>query len=80
MANRNSMPITVTDNFLETTFGVYLDSHRVTDKGDAYSFTGMGLMRGKFMIKDEEYPHFLDLLHEYLFTQQRRPLNPFRTN
>ena len=75
MAKGNSMPITVMDNFLESTFGLYLDSHRVTDKGEACSFTGMGLMRGKFMIKDEEYPHFLDLLHEYLFTQQRRPLN-----
>jgi len=79
MANRNerasTMPITITDNFLETTLGVFLDSHRVTEKGDACSFTGMGLMKGKFMVKDEEYPHFLDLLHEYLFTQQRRPLN-----
>jgi P4 family phage/plasmid primase-like protien len=68
------MPATI-DNFLETTFGVFLDAHRVTEKGDACSFTGMGLMKGKFMINDEEYPHFLDLLHEYLFTQQRRPLN-----
>ena len=75
MANRTSMPITITDNFLETTFGTFLDSHRVTEKGDACSFTGMGLMRGKFMVKDEEYSQFLDLLHEYLFTQQRRPLN-----
>jgi len=32
-------------------------------------------MRGKFMVKDDDYPYFLDLLHEYLFTQQRRPLN-----
>ena len=75
MTNRTSMPITITDNFIETTFGVFLDSHRVTEKGDACSFTGMGLMRGKFMVKDEEYSQFLDLLHEYLFTQQRRPLN-----
>ena len=27
------------------------------------------------MVKDDEYSYFLDLLHEYLFTQQRRPLN-----
>ena len=67
------MPIT--DNFLETTLGVFLDSHRVTEKGDACSFTGMGLMKGKFMVKDVDYTHFLDLLHEYLFVQQRRPLN-----
>ena len=74
MSSRNTMP-TIIDNFLETTFGVFLDSRRVTEKGDICSFTGMGTMRGKFMVKDEDYPHFLDLLHEYLFTQQRRPLN-----
>lgn len=74
MSSRITMP-TITDNFLETTFGVFLDSRRVTEKGDVCSFTGMGTMRGKFMVKDEDYPQFLDLLHEYLFTQQRRPLN-----
>ena len=69
MSSRNAMP-TIIDNFLETTFGVFLDSRRVTEKGDVCSFTGMGTMRGKFMVKDEDYPQFLDLLHEYLFTQQ----------
>jgi len=69
------MPPALTDNVLETALGVFLDSHRVIEKGEACSFTGMGLMKGKFMVKDEEYAHFLDLLHEYLFTQQRRPLN-----
>lgn len=73
MTSRNAMPIT--DNFLETAFGVFLDSHRVTEKGEACSFTGMGLMKGKFMVKEADYTHFLDLLHEYLFVQQRRPLN-----
>jgi P4 family phage/plasmid primase-like protien len=69
------MPPTLVDNVLETPLGIFLDSHRVIEKGDACSFTGMGLMKGKFMVKDEEYPQFLDLLHEYLFTQQRRPIN-----
>ena len=69
------MPPTLVDNVLETPLGIFLDKHRVTEKGDACSFTGMGLMKGKFMVKDEEYPQFLDLLHEYLFTQQRRPIN-----
>jgi len=73
MTSRSAMPIV--DNFLETTLGVFLDSHRVTEKGDACSFTGMGLVKGKFMVKDVDYTHFLDLLHEYLFIQQRRPLN-----
>ena len=73
MANRNTMPIT--DNFLETPLGLFLDSRRVTEKGEICSFTGMGTVKGKFMVKDEDYPHFPDLLHEYLFVQQRRPLN-----
>ena len=73
MANRNVIP--TMDSVLETTLGLFLDSHRVIDKGDPCSFTGMGLMRGRFMVTDDEYPHFLDLLHEYIFTQQRRPLN-----
>ena len=75
MSNRTSMPPPVIDNFIETPLGLFLNSHRATEKGDACSFTGMGQLRGRYMVKDEEYPHFLDLLHEYLFTQLRRPLN-----
>jgi len=69
--NGRTMPI---DNFLETPFGVFLDSRRTSDKSDV-SFTGMGSMRGKFMVKDPDYPEFLDKLHEYLFEQKKRPLN-----
>lgn len=72
MAGRNNMP--QMNNFLETTLGHFIDTHRVNEKGTC-SFTGMGTVKGKFMVKDEEYPEFLDLLHEYLFKQQRRPLN-----
>jgi len=75
MVSRTTMPPPLVDNVLETPLGMFLDKHRVTERGDACSFTGMGLMKGKFMVKDEEYPQFLDLLHEYLFTQQRRPIN-----
>jgi P4 family phage/plasmid primase-like protien len=70
-----SRAATSVDNFLDTTLGLFLDAHRVTEKGDLCSFTGLGLMRGKFMVKEDEYDTFLDLLHTYLFTQQRRPLN-----
>lgn len=75
MSRTITMPLPVVDNFLQTSLGVFLDSHRAMEKGDACSFTGMGLRKGKFMVKDEDYDHFLDLLHEYLYTQQRRPLN-----
>ena len=73
MSSRIAMP-TIIENFLETPFGLFLDSRRVTEKGDV-SFTGMGTMKGKFFVKDEEYHHFLDLLHDYLFEQNKRPLN-----
>jgi P4 family phage/plasmid primase-like protien len=62
------------DNFLETTLGVFIDSRRSIEKGDV-SFTGMGTIKGKFMVKDEDYSEFLNLLHEYLFDEKRRPLN-----
>ncbi len=74
MASRITMPLT-TEHVLETKLGQFLDAHRVTEKGEPCSFTGMGVMRGKFAVTDDDYPHFLDLLHEYLFIQQRRPLN-----
>jgi P4 family phage/plasmid primase-like protien len=73
MSSRITMP-TITENFLETTFGLFLDSRRVTEKGDV-AFTGMGTMKGKFFVKDDDYPQFLDLLHDYLFDKQKRPLN-----
>jgi P4 family phage/plasmid primase-like protien len=73
MNGRNTMPI-ITENFLETKFGLFLDSRRVIEKGNV-SFTGMGTIKGKFFIKDEEYTQFLDLLHDYLFEQNKRPLN-----
>uniref|UniRef100_A0A6C0KNB6 SF3 helicase domain-containing protein n=1 Tax=viral metagenome TaxID=1070528 RepID=A0A6C0KNB6_9ZZZZ len=74
MGSRTNMP-PIIDNFLETPFGLFLDSHRVTEKGELCTFTGMGTMKGKFHVKDEEYTTFLDHLHEYLFTNHRRPLN-----
>jgi P4 family phage/plasmid primase-like protien len=73
MLGRITMP-TITENFLETPFGLFIDSRRVTEKGDV-SFTGMGTVKGKFHVKDEDYPQFLNLLHDYLFEQQKRPLN-----
>jgi P4 family phage/plasmid primase-like protien len=73
MISRNIMP-PIIENFLETPLGLFLDSHRVTEKGDV-SFTGMGTVKGKFYVKDEEYTDFIDLLHDYLFEQNKRPLN-----
>jgi P4 family phage/plasmid primase-like protien len=65
---------TVTENFIETPLGLFIDSHRVNERGEV-SFTGMGTVKGKIFVKDDEYPTFLDLLHDYLFEQNKRPLN-----
>lgn len=73
MSSRITMP-TITENFLESPLGLFLDSHRVNEKGDV-SFTGMGTVKGKFFVSNDEYPHFLDLLHDYLFQQNKRALN-----
>ena len=35
----------------------------------------MGAMKGSFLIPDNEYLKFLDLLHDYLFVHNGRPLN-----
>jgi P4 family phage/plasmid primase-like protien len=35
----------------------------------------MGNVKGKFIVSSEEYPTFLNLLHDYLFEQNKRPLN-----
>ena len=71
MVSRTTMPI-VSDNFSETAFSKFIHDRR---SKEGCSFTGMGTVKGKFLVKDEEYPQFLDLLHEYLFEQNRRPLN-----
>ena len=73
MNSRITMPAII-ENFLESPLGLFLDSHRVTEKGDV-SFTGMGTVKGKFYVNDDEYNKFIDLLHDYLFEQNKRPLN-----
>lgn len=74
MVSRTTMPPTLNDDFLETALGRFIGAH-YAEKGEACSFTGMGATKGRFMVKDEDYQQFLDILHEYLFTQQRRPRN-----
>ena len=59
----------------QTPFHQFTASHRTGDKGEECTFAGMQALKGKFTVRPEEYSHFLDLLHEYLFVQRRRPLN-----
>ncbi len=67
------MPATI-DNSIESPFRLFIEARRAAEKGDV-SFTGMGTVKGKFFVKDEEYTQFLDLLHDYLFEQHKRPVN-----
>jgi P4 family phage/plasmid primase-like protien len=38
-----------------------------------WTMTGMGSLKGKWTISDEEYPDFLKYMHEYLFEHEKRP-------
>lgn len=67
------MPATI-ENSIETPFRLFIEARRAAEKGDV-SFTGMGTVKGKFFVKNEEYTQFLDLLHDYLFEQHKRPVN-----
>jgi P4 family phage/plasmid primase-like protien len=73
MSSRITMPATI-DNSIESPFRLFIEARRAAEKGDV-SFTGMGTVKGKFFVKDEEYTQFLDLLHDYLFEQHKRPVN-----
>ena len=59
----------------QTPLRQFIETHRTADKGEECSFAGMQTLKGKFTVKPEDYTQFLDLLHDYLFVQHRRPLN-----
>ncbi len=48
---------------------------RTAERGKPCSFTGMGEVKGRWMVQDADYSKFLDLLHDYLFQQKGRPQN-----
>jgi P4 family phage/plasmid primase-like protien len=59
----------------QTPLHQFISLHRKGDKTDECSFTGMASLKGNFTVKPDDYVQFLDLLHDYLFVQHRRPLN-----
>lgn len=59
---------------LEGAIGAFLRKYEV-GKGEPCSVTGMGVVKGRWMIQDEQYSEFIDLLHDYLFVNRRRPNN-----
>lgn len=76
MATPLTLPhsLTMAANLIETPLAKYIFNHRADDTKNT-AFTGLATIKGKFSVSDEEYPDFLDLLHEHLFVQHRRPLN-----
>lgn len=52
----------------------FLADRRIESSSQA-SLTGMGEYKCKCSISEEEYPEFLDLMHNYLFVQKKRPMN-----
>jgi P4 family phage/plasmid primase-like protien len=55
----------------------FLSSHQVpkTNRDIPVCFTGLGVLKGRWTIPDEEYPKFLDLLHDYLFIKKYSTIN-----
>jgi P4 family phage/plasmid primase-like protien len=58
------------------TLKAFLENHRLPsgDRRPA-SVTGMGDAAGKYLIPDENYDQFLDLMNKHLFEEKARPLN-----
>jgi len=64
------------DPYANSELRKFLEDHRVTTKqGLDISMTGMGSHKGSWFISNNEYPKFLDLMHEYLFMDEFRPNN-----
>ena len=59
---------------LDGAIGAFLRKYE-TGRGEPCSVTGMGAVKGRWMIRDDDYPEFMNLLHDYLFVNHRRPNN-----
>ena len=54
----------------------FLEQRRVGSQDAANAtMTGMGATTGRWVIADEDYPQFLDLLYDYLFVRRGRCMN-----
>jgi P4 family phage/plasmid primase-like protien len=61
--------------YLGSALHTFLESRRVRDRGQEWSMTGMGDVKGKWFVSDTDYSTFLDLMHDYLVTRDLRPNN-----
>ena len=67
---------TNTELYNEHELSRFLALHRASPSDGANaSMTGMGEIKGRWKISDEEYPAFLNLLHDYLFVKHGRCMN-----
>ena len=54
----------------------FLEERRCSQgHGSEASLCGMGALKGRWLVMDEDYHKFLDLHHDYLFVQKGRPMN-----
>jgi P4 family phage/plasmid primase-like protien len=66
-----------TDQYIGSSLHRFLEDRRVWKKGPGQdvSMTGMGANKGNWTVSDEDYPQFMDLMHEWLFIKDLRPNN-----
>ena len=70
--------MTTTKAYYEHELSSFMLTHLLPAKsteGSIAAVTGMGEVKGKWKISDEDYPKFLDLLHDYLFVKHGRCMN-----
>jgi hypothetical protein len=70
MANK---PMTTLQIFRTHKLWHFLEEHPCSSGKEA-TITGMGELKGKWVVPDSDYPEFLDLLNDYLFVKKHRPL------
>jgi P4 family phage/plasmid primase-like protien len=63
------------DAYYKHPLSQFLNARSLPKERSRYAtMTGMGEINGRWEIKDDEYPMLLDLLHDYLFTKEKRAL------
>ncbi len=53
----------------------FLRERKVDGRTGRWNITGMGSTGGKWLVADDDYPRFLDLMHDFLFVKNYRPQN-----
>jgi P4 family phage/plasmid primase-like protien len=70
--------MTTTKAYYDHELSTFMLTHLLPAKsteGAIAAVTGMGEVKGKWKISDEDYPKFLDLLYDYLFVKHGRCMN-----